>query len=35
MKNLVPLGFYKKAGFVDTGEYIDGDERVLVLDLFK
>jgi diamine N-acetyltransferase len=30
-----PLEFYKKIGFVDTGEYIDGDERVFILDIFK
>ncbi|TYB96485.1 MAG: GNAT family N-acetyltransferase [Kosmotoga sp.] len=30
-----PIEFYKKIGFVDTGEFIDDDERVLVLDLLK
>ncbi|TYC01465.1 MAG: GNAT family N-acetyltransferase [Kosmotoga sp.] len=30
-----PLEFYKKAGFVDTGEYIDVHERVFILDLLK
>lgn len=29
------IEFYKKIGFVDTGEFIDDDERVLVLDLLK
>ncbi|MFW6120135.1 MAG: GNAT family N-acetyltransferase [Petrotogales bacterium] len=30
-----PLEFYKKIGFVDTGEYIGEDERVLILNLIK